>query len=139
MGNIKSKPTYKEKLKAERLYKKKLIKKGNQLFKEVCFKLYGNKCELTGGNYRLSVHHYYPRGLYGYLVYEPLNGIVLAFPPHFAHHHRGDPRIHEQIRAKRGEKWWTALQEKVQDKPHQGYKTTQWLEEQIAKLKKILE
>ena len=139
MGNIKKKPTYKEKLKSERLYKKKLIKKGNILLKEVCLKQNGIRCELCNGTFKATAHHYYYRSDSPHLIYEPLNFITLCAKCHSRLHFR-DPKIVEaQIVAKRGKAWLNKLTRKRKNAPQGTFKTTLWFEAELKKLKKILE
>ena len=91
------------------------------------------KCEVCNMEAR-QLHHYYPKGLYGHLRYDPDNAISLCMGCHFRHHHRGDPAIHQTIQANRGIKWIRELAGKAHTTPKDYKLTTKWYREIIEKL-----
>jgi len=126
-----------KKLKAEKVYKNKLIKRGNNLLKLVCFKQNGSKCEVCGGNYLTTAHHYWLRSDAIHLIYEPLNFITLCCKCHTKLHFRDQKVVEYQIIAKRGKKWLNKLNKLKEKAPEGSFKTIQWIEEQIEKLNEI--
>ena len=93
-------------------------------------KLLKPQCDVCGKEAR-QVHHFFPKGQFGHLRYCPENAISICFSCHFAHHHKGDPRIHQTIVDKRGLKWYWDLRDKSRENP-QSYQT-------ISYYKSILE
>ncbi len=79
-------------------------------------------------------HHFYPKGLYGHLRYELDNGVPLCMGHHFAHHHRGDPLVHQMIIDKRGKRWFNRLKKKAFKRPTSSYQTISYYEDIIIKL-----
>jgi 5-methylcytosine-specific restriction endonuclease McrA len=121
------KKDYYEKYKAK---KERARKKADKLWFEKHIRL---QCEVC--NKKASqVHHFYPKGNFGHLRYDEDNGISICFGCHFAHHHKGDPRIHQGIIKKRGMKWYNRLTKKANNPPKGSYDTLGWREEQIKKL-----
>ena len=106
-----------------RTNKQKLRSECDSAWKEIVLQRADFKCEICGGTFRITGHHFYPRGLYGHLRYNPENGVALDFPCHFAHHHRGDPSIHDKIIAKRGMEWYDNLKESAYNRPKSSFQT----------------
>lgn len=118
--------------------KQRLRKKADSLWKEIVLRRNNKVCELTGQAYALDPHHFYPKGLYGHLRYCLENGIALQKGLHFAHHHKGDPEIHQRIIAKRGQKWFKSLQQKARERQPISYQTIEYYEKTIERLTKVL-
>lgn len=110
--------------------KAQLRSKADQLY----FKHYLQEfCEVCGKK-AVHLHHYYPKGLYSHLRYDKDNGISLCFHCHFSKTHKGDPTVHEIIRAKRGEKWYNRLKKKALTKPKPSFQTMKYYRDIIEKL-----
>jgi len=95
-----------------------------------------SKCEVCGKQ-STQVHHFFPKGMYGFLRYDLDNGISMCNGCHFAHHHKGDPTIHQTVINKRGRKWYEQLLEKSKEQPT-SYMTIGWYKENIERLEGIL-
>ena len=108
----------------------------DKLWRMCCVKAHGQDCEVCG-NVGVQVHHFFPKGNFGYLRYDLKNGIILCKGCHFKLHHTFDPMINEIIIKKKGRKWYNNLKKKAQEK-HYSYQTVKWYEEQIKKLEDYL-
>ena len=113
--------------------KKKLRSKADKLWYQLLIK---PKCEVCGKQ-ATQVHHFFPKGLFGHLRYNIDNGISLCSSCHFAHHHKGDPRIQQTIIEKRGKKWYNRLNKEKRKSPA-SYQTISYYRENIEKLQQLL-
>ena len=118
--------------------KQRLRGKADKLWKEVIIRRSGKTCEITGQTHALDPHHFYPKGLYGHLRYDLDNGVAIKRGLHFAHHHKGDPAIHQRIIEKRGQKWFKQLQQKARERQPMSYQTIGYYEDTIERLTKVL-
>jgi len=107
---------------ADRLYFNYLIKKNPNC--EICGKL------------AQQVHHFFPKGLYAHLRYNLENGISLCFGHHFAHHHQGNPEIHQTIIEKRGQDWYKNLLKEKRKTPA-SFQKISYFEDKIKELKDL--
>jgi len=125
--------------------KKKIVstyKKVRRLKKE-CDKLWyhavlasGRKCLVCGGK-ATQAHHFIPKSLSSYLRLEIDNGCPLCYGCHDRLHRTADPRIIDQIIAKKGETWNLRLGAMREEHPIFRF-TVGWLEEKISELEKLL-
>ena len=118
--------------------KSDLLKKCNKLWKEIILSRHDFKCELCGGNWKITAHHYYFRSSAGHLIHELKNGICLCAKCHFTLHRRGADQkyIEDKIIKVRGKRWLNRLKKLKQNKPSSSYRTKQWYEKIIKKLSK---
>ena len=119
--------------------KRKLRNKADKLWKEVIFRKNNKACELTGQTNGLDPHHFYPKSVYGHLRYDLDNGVLLKSGLHFAHHHKGDPEIHQRIIEKKGKKWFESLRKKARTRPPSSYQNMVYYQNIIEQLEKINE
>lgn len=115
--------------------KAKLRSKADRLWFEKCFIVYGRNCEVCGKP-AAHIHHYFPKGLYGHLRYDIVNGVPLCFHCHFNKTHKADPLVHEIIQKKRGKKWLKDLEKKAKVKPPPSYLKVAFYENIIKELTK---
>jgi hypothetical protein len=114
--------------------KKGLSKACNKLWTEIGFLLHPF-CEVCNKP-TVGIHHFFPRSMCSILRFEVENGVGLCRGCHFAHHFKGDPKIHQAIVEKRGIDWYNKLEE--QSKILQSsYKTVDWYMGHFNKLTKI--
>ena len=118
--------------------KQKLRDRADDLWKKLCLKRAGNKCELTEQVFGLQVHHFFPRITYPMLRYDLENGIVLKKGLHFNHHTRGDPTIHERIIRKRGKEWYDELLKRSHIRLRNSLQTKNYYENIINELKEAI-
>jgi len=111
--------------------KAQLRRKADKLF---YLKLLKERCEVCGKKTQ-QVHHFFPKGQFGHLRYDLNNGISLCNSCHFSHHSKGDPRIHQTIISKRGQKWYTELRDKSREPPA-SYQKISYYRDTINKLNK---
>ena len=114
---------------------KKIENKALILWKEVCFKNYGRKCEICGGTFRITPHHYFYRSSVPHLKYEPLNGVILCCKCHSQLHFRDPKLMEELIVRERGKKWLTKLTA-LKAKPPK-FKDIKYYENLCKKLSKL--
>jgi len=105
-----------------------------------CDKLWFNRliksnCEVCGKNAH-QVHHFFPKGQFGHLRYVLSNGVVLCNACHFAHHHKGNPIIHQTIIEKRGKKWYKSLLNTSREKPS-SYQTIRYYNQVMEDLEEL--
>ena len=116
--------------------KKRLRSQADKLWFEAVMKKWDGK-SVVSGKPAQQVHHFFPKSMYGHLRYDIDNGIPLTTGEHFAHHHRGDPTIHQRIVEVRGIKWYNDLLERAKSRQY-SFQTIGWYEENISRLKKLL-
>jgi hypothetical protein len=103
------------------------------------FNLYGKKCEVCGGTWKLVVHHFIPRSRCKILTYEPLNWVILCAKCHFALEVQKEEKIKIAIIIKRGMKWLKKLNKLYEKKKKlTGYYGVDWLKKEIKKLQRLL-
>ena len=86
------------------------MKKADRLLQEVGRKLYEKKgCYVCGGVYS-CLHHYHTKGCSNALRYDWNNLIPICVGCHSRHHNANDPRIHDEIRRKKGQEWVDELE-----------------------------
>jgi len=112
--------------------------KADLLWKMACFKKWGRKCEICGGIFKVTPHHFYYRNNSPYLRFSILNGIILDAKCHFLLHFHDPKLIEEKIIKIRGKKWLNKLNKLRNSEPKYFKITTQWLEEKNKELKKLL-
>ena len=128
-----SKPNYKK----EKKLKKQLEKEADELFKQIILTRHNSICEVCGGKWKITAHHYYYRSSASHLRYDLDNGICLDAHCHFLLHHGRDPKIIEdKIIAIRGQKWLNRLKEKAKNKPKFFKLDIKWYNDNIKKLQK---
>lgn len=88
-------------------------------------------CEAKCGRMFQVMHHPIPKSLSARLRYDECNLVFLCNPCHFAHHRRGDPKIHATIIKSRGDKWYANL-EKLR-REYLDINNRKFLEEVLAK------
>jgi len=114
--------------------KQKLVKFGDDIAKEIAFKRYGKKCEVCGGNDRLTAHHFYYKSSVAHLRYVIENLVILCCHCHALLHFK-DPKVIEcHITDKRGIKWANRLKKQALNKPSAGFLTMGWIKNEINKL-----
>ena len=118
--------------------KQRLRKEADKLWFQVVMERYHWK-SLVSGKPATQVHHFFPKSLYGHLRYDLDNGIPLTQGEHFAHHHRGDPTIHQTIIKKKGRKWYEKLLHKAHHTHKRSYQTIKYYEDIIKWLKSKLQ
>ena len=116
--------------------KRRLKSKADKLWKQVIISKWGDMCYCA--TKATPPHHFYPKGLYGHLRYNLDNGVPLCMGHHFAHHHRGDPAVHQNIIEKRGENWFNSLQKKARTRPPNSYQSLTYYQDVIEQLEKEL-
>ena len=116
-----------------------LSNKAHNLWKEVCWEMYGDRCEICGVKAG-AIHHLIFKSKSRNLAYDVLNGIPVCEQCHSYLHHFVGPKTNEEymdiIFKKRGE-WQREYLTKNTSAPS-GYTVT-WLKEQIEYLKEIKE
>jgi 5-methylcytosine-specific restriction endonuclease McrA len=85
-----------------------LRRKADRLLQDY-HRLLGLSCEVCGEKQEL-MHHFVPQSASANLKFNDRNLIPLCFKCHFAHHQKGDPRIHGLIIAQRGLRWFAQLE-----------------------------
>jgi len=120
-------------------YNKKtaLALQASKLWRECCWELYGDKCELCG-RAAGQMHHIIFRSKSRNLMYDILNGIPVCERCHNKLHHSVGPRTNEEylvIIFKRRGQWQRDYLEK--NTRVTGVYTVKWLKEQIDYLKEI--
>jgi len=109
----------------------------DRLWKEICLRKYGTKCEICGENFRTTPHHFYYRSSIPWLRYEILNGIILCQKCHALLHFKDPKIIEEKIIKIRGKKWLNKLN-KIKDNKPRFFKTDlEWYEKKLDILKKL--
>ena len=116
------------------LSKKQLRSQADKLWYQVCLKL-NNRCLLCDG-LASQVHHFKPKGSYGHLRYEILNGIPLCQSCHFKLTFT-DSSLQAKIAEIKGLLWHRKIQ-KLAKKTPANYRTTDWYRKIIEYLKGVL-
>ena len=115
--------------------KQKLADKCIDLWKELFMK---DCCEVCGGNWHLTGHHYYTRSSYKFLIYEKDNCVTLCGGCHFQLHSKADPKkVEDKIVAVRGKVWLNRIKKKALKRPLGTYLTLKWYQDHLKRLKKI--
>ena len=109
--------------------KQRLRKQADKLWYNKCLLRYCECCEKPA----VQVHHFFPKGQFGHLRYNIDNGISLCMACHFAHHHKGDPRIHQQVIVNRGVEWYHSLLDISRETPA-SYQTIGYYKSKIKEL-----
>ena len=118
--------------------KAQLRKQADELWRRVCIKQYGQNSLISNEPAR-DIHHFFPKGNFGHLRYNTDNGCPLTRGEHFAHHHIGNPTIHQRIIDKRGRKWYNELEKLAMEKQKPSYANEKWYKENIERLKALIE
>lgn len=90
-------------------------------------------CEICSKE-AVQLHHYYFKGSYGHLRYDPDNGISLCQGCHFVLHAKDAKRIEQKIIEVRGKEWADNLEEKSKEK-HESFQTMSYYKKVIEELK----
>ena len=114
--------------------KKRLQKQCKDLWKIAVFKKNGTTCELCGGNWKLTAHHYFYQSTYGFLKFDIDNGIVLCGKCHFKLHHQDPKSVESQIEEKRPKSWLNRLKKKAKNRPTSSYQTIGYYQSIIKEL-----
>lgn len=127
--------------KKKKIDKKTLTKELEVLWKEACLYTWGDICEVCRKPAN-AFHHFIPRSKSLFLRYDILNGVPVCQSCHSILHNitKNPVDTYEKvkiIREKRGEVWWNYIQKTAKSKEG-GYRSIKWIQEQIDKLKKIL-
>uniref|UniRef100_A0A7V3JAD4 HNH endonuclease n=1 Tax=candidate division CPR3 bacterium TaxID=2268181 RepID=A0A7V3JAD4_UNCC3 len=115
--------------------KEKLRREADKLWQLILMRRYKGRCFVCGKK-AIEVHHFVPKQQCLALRYDLENGIPTCRSCHFQIHFKSDPLIPLIIAFKKGKNWVKYLQEKKKEKVQM---TTEWLEEQIKKLRMELE
>jgi len=121
--------------------KRKLQRENDQLWKDVCLALWGDKC-LVCNQSPVTFHHFVPRGRNGSMVYDEQNGIPLCQRHHYIIHFSASPaeiyRTVQAIRDRKERDWCKYIDRK--EKIHKSsFKTIKWLQSENKRLKKLLD
>ena len=85
----------------------RISKKAERLAMDI--KLENNKyCESCGG-LATTCHHFFPKSISAFLRCDSRNLIPICNSCHFAHHSKGDPKIHARIIENNGQDWYNEL------------------------------
>ena len=114
--------------------KQRLRDKADKLWKLACFEKYGRVCEICGGNYKPTAHHYYYRSSCSHLRFDLDNGVILDAKCHFLLHFRDPKPVEEQIIKIRGKKWLNRLKKKANNPPKYFNFNEQFIEKAIKNL-----
>lgn len=120
------------KVKTTQQKKTKLRKECDRLWTQIYLK---PKCEVCGKTGVLQGHHYFYKGSYSFLRYEPENHITLCQGCHFVLHHQDPKKIEMRIIEKKGKKWYNSLSRKANTRPKQSFQTLAYFLEEKEKLK----
>ena len=115
--------------------KAKLRNQADKLFKQIIISRYNYVCELCGGQWRLTAHHFFYRSSAGHLRYCLDNGICLCAKCHARLHFKDPKLVEAEIIENRGQKWYKSLLKKAREKPKPSYQTIDYYRKQIELLK----
>lgn len=115
--------------------KRRLRSKADRLWYQQCIEWYGELCEVCG-QIAHHIHHFFPKGNYGFLRYDIENGVPICNRCHHRHHFIGDPTIHQAIIENRGQEWYKSLVKKSKIRPT-SYMTIKWYKDNIKRLENI--
>ena len=107
------------KLKADRIWRDKFV---------------GEFCEICGGTWNVTGHHFYYKGSFAHLRYNKNNCITLCGTCHFALHHQDPKTVTDNIIRIRGEEWHEKLKKESQDRPKSSFLTLGYYQGVIEKL-----
>jgi hypothetical protein len=95
-------------------------------------------CELCGGNWKITAHHFYFRSSAIHLLLEIDNGICLCGICHSALHWMGKDQklVEDKIVRVRGQRWLNRLKNKKENRPKSSFLTLGWYEDKIKQLEK---
>ena len=105
--------------------KRKLTLQLEKKWFNICMDKANGQCELCGKP-AVQVHHFFPKGSYGYLRFNVENGVALCQKCHLSIHLRHAP-LEVEIVKKRGQKWYDRLKG-IADSAPPSYYTLGWLE-----------
>jgi len=112
--------------------KKKALKlKADKKWRE---KFVGDRCEVCGGTWKLTGHHFYYKGSYAHLRYEGDNCITLCVTCHFALHHHDPKLVSDNIIKVRGKEWHERLEKKARDRPKGSFLTLAYYQGKVEEL-----
>lgn len=111
--------------------KKRLRSIADKLWFKVCLETYCLLC----GKPATQVHHFFPKGQYGWVRYDIDNGISLCNGCHYRLHHI-DPTLAVQIIENKGKKWYNKLKKKAIEE-HRSFQTVGWYKGHIKRLKEL--
>lgn len=126
--------------------KAKLRKECDKLWHLAVIKKYGNDCFFRNDYKRsencketaTTCHHFKPKGQYGHLRYEILNGVPICWPCH-TKAEQTDNSLLPEIPIKRGRKWYNKIEEMAKNRPNSSFQTLTYYKKVKEKLLKILE
>ena len=116
--------------------RQRLKREADKLWRLILMKRYGYKCFVCSKK-AIEVHHFIPKQQCLALRYDLENGIPLCRSCHFQIHLKSDPIFSLIIAFKKGGKKW--LDYLLKRKKEKVILTSQWLEEQLEKLRKAIE
>ena len=121
---------------SDKAYKKKkaLKLKADRLWRE---KYVGEYCEICGGTWNVTGHHFYYKGSYAHLRHEEDNCITLCGKCHFALHHKDPKTYTDKIIEIRGKDWHVRLKKKAEIRPKSGFLTLKYYQSIIEKLARV--
>lgn len=114
--------------------KTRLRNKASKMWKILIIDRHGPNCELCGGNWRITAHHFFYKSSSGHLRYDLNNGICLCAKCHARLHFRDPKLVEGEIIKKRGKKWYNKLEKKAHDKPKSSYLTIKYYNDKIKVL-----
>ena len=118
--------------------KQRLREEALALWKQIILKRHDYVCELCGGNWKITAHHFYFRSSAGHLIFELDNGICLCGKCHASLHWRGNDQklVEDKIVKLRGMRWLNRLKKKKMNRPKYFSTTIKYYEEVRGKLKR---
>ena len=111
--------------------KQKLRSQADKLFFQRCIEK--TPFCIICGKLAQQVHHFFPKGSFGYLRYNLNNGVSLCMGCHFILHHK-DPTLSVRIVEKKGKRWYNKLKSQADEK-HYSFQTIKWYQDNLEKLK----
>ena len=114
--------------------KQKLRAKADKLFKETILARYNATCEVCGGKWKVTAHHYYYRSSAGHLRYNLNNGICLCGFCHSKLHFKDLKLVEDKIIAHRGKRWLTGLKKQAQEKQKPSYQSVAYYTKVVENL-----
>ncbi|HDZ18840.1 hypothetical protein LCGC14_0641470 [marine sediment metagenome] len=93
-------------------------------------------CELCGGHWKITAHHFYFKSAAIHLLLDLDNGICLCGKCHSALHWNGKDQklVEDKIIVIRGKKWHNRLTKKAKNYPKSGFQTIGYYQDIIKKL-----
>jgi predicted restriction endonuclease len=119
--------------------KQRLRKKCDDLWKKIILERHNYRCEICGGNWHITAHHFYFKSKKGHLRNDLDNGICLCGKCHASLHWKGQDQklVEDKIIKIRGKKWREKLRKKAEIKMPQSYETLTYYQNILKKLNNI--